>query len=260
MSVASFLFAAKKIVSVFLAPPAMPVLLTIAGLLLIPRKPRLGKSLAWSGLLIWIFLSTPATVDLIAAPLESYHAISAEQLGNAQAIVILAGGMKHYNEEYAGAPVSNRITLERLRYGARLAKQTKLPVLVSGGPPGGAFSEGSQMADALKVDFGVAPRWLEVRSLDTADNARYSAEILKPAGISRIVLVTHASHMRRAVAEFEAVGLQVAPAPTSFFSGPPSGGETFLDYLPNMSSAYEGWYVMHEWLGILAQKIRFAAQ
>jgi uncharacterized SAM-binding protein YcdF (DUF218 family) len=250
-------FVAKKWISLMLAPPALPFLITAAGLLLLHFKPRTGKTLAWVGLLLWMFISSPFGTELMTAPLEIYPPITPRQLTEVQAIVILAGGQRHTNEEFNGGPTVNRLTLERVRYGARLARQTSLPVLVAGGAPTGMHPESTLMAETLKTDFGIEAKWMETRSLDTEQNALNSAVILKKAGISRIALVTHAAHMRRAVGEFEAAGLTVTPAPLSFMSDGPRG-EEFFDYWPNMSSAYVGWYAMHEWLGIAAQKLRLA--
>ena len=252
-------FFAKKAVSTLLIPPALPFFVTAVGLLLLWRKPRTGKIVAWSGLLLWLFLTTPVGTDLLSAPLESYPVITPQGLSSVQAIVILAGGQRRVNEEFGGHASVNRLTLERVRYGARLARQTKLPVLLSGGAPTGSIPESVLMAETFKTDFGLQPKWLETRSLDTEDNAVFSAEILKKAGITRVALVTHAAHMRRAVGEFQAAGLQVVAAPLSFMSDGPRG-EEFFDYMPNMSSAYTGWYAMHEWFGVIAQKIRLATK
>lgn len=252
-----FTFFAKKVASALLVPPALPFFITAIGLLLLKSKPRTGKTLAWTGLLLWLFLSSPLGISLIARPLENYPPITPKALTETQAIVILAGGQRRNNEELDGHATVNRLTLERVRYGARLARQTKLPILLSGGAPTGYEAESRLMAESLKNDFGLKATWIETQSLDTEDNARYSAQILQQAGITRIALVTHAAHMRRAVAEFQAVGLQVTPAPLSFMSDGPRG-EEFFDYLPNMTSAYTGWYAAHEWLGIAAQKLRWA--
>jgi hypothetical protein len=51
--------------------------------------------------------------------------------------------------------------------------------------------------DALEKEFGVPVRWSEVKSRTTHENARDSAEILKAAGISHIVLVVHGADMAR---------------------------------------------------------------
>ncbi|HEX5126071.1 MAG TPA: YdcF family protein [Rhodocyclaceae bacterium] len=249
-------FFLKKIISVLLVPPLMPIILIGLGLVLLQFRPRLGKYVAWLGLAITIFLSTPASVDLLTGPLEKYPVITPQGLRRAQAIVILAGGQRGYAAEYGGS-TPTRLTFERIRYGARLAKRSGLPVLTSGGT---FFSrqkpEAELIAESLHTDFGIDTKWIEGRSLDTADNARYSAEILKQAGIHTIALVTHAAHMRRAVNEFREQGLDVIPAPTAFFTGGP-GEEEFVDFIPNMTSAYSGWYAVHEWLGLAAQWVRF---
>jgi uncharacterized SAM-binding protein YcdF (DUF218 family) len=252
----SVLFLLKKLLAAILLPPLLPLLLIAAGLLLLRRHRRLGLATAWGGLLLALLLSLPATVDMATSPLESTPVLAPGDLSRAQAIVILGAGQRRHMPEYGG-PTPNRLALERLRYGARLARASGLPVLVSGGAPTGYRSEASLMAEVLSEDFGIKPRWLEDHSLDTADNARLSATLLKAEKIQRIVLVTHAAHMRRSVTEFQHQGFDVIPAPTAFLSNSSEGNE-FFDFMPGPTAAYAGWYAMHEWLGILAQKARLA--
>lgn len=54
------------------------------------------------------------------------------------------------------------------------------------------------------------------RSVNTAEEARDNAALLKERGSKRVILVTSAMHMRRAVALFEKQGLEVIPAPTDY--------------------------------------------
>lgn len=247
MNVSLLLFWAKKIVALTILPPVGPLLLILAGLLTLSRRPRLGKSLAWGGALISLLLATPFTVGLLLQPLESTPPLNLEAARSARAIVILAGGQRRHAPEFGGATV-NRLSLERVRYGARLARRTGLPILVTGGAPTGEIPEALLMKDALERDFGLKVAWTESASRDTRDNAHHSAAILKDAGISRIVLVTHAAHMPRAVAEFRAAGLEVIPAPTAWLGGP-GGNEEVLDFVPGATAAYAGWFAVHEWLG-----------
>lgn len=242
-------FVLKKILSALLMPPALPLLCIALGLLLLRRRPRAGRMLAWGGLLGAWLLSTPACVNLIVAPLEDVPILQPEDLDRGDAIVILGAGAQAFAPEYGG-PAPKRLALERLRFGARLARYSGLPVIVSG--------EAMPMAESLWGDFGVRPRWLEGESLDTADNARLTARILEDAGLRRIVLVTHAAHMRRASAEFRLQGVEVIPAPTAFLSRQ-EGDETgigFLDYLPGPAAAFAAWYASHEWLGLAALELR----
>jgi uncharacterized SAM-binding protein YcdF (DUF218 family) len=58
--------------------------------------------------------------------------------------------------------------------------------------------------------------WLESRSLNTSENAVEAHNFLTPKGIQRIILVTSAAHMPRAVGLFEEQGFEVIPAPTDY--------------------------------------------
>ena len=247
-------FFLKKCIEAFCNPPFMAYVIIAFGLIVSLRKVSLGRNLAFCGLCIGLFLTTPYTVTWMAKHLEIYPAVDASRLNDAQGIVILGGGERSWAQEYGGASPLGA-TLERLRYGAILARRTALPVLVSGGASPGDEPEALIMAASLKNDFGLSVQWTESRSLDTADNARYSAEILKNSGITKIILVTSASHMRRAVYEFKRTGLEVIPAPTGFISDTPAHRD-FYEYLPGLSTACLGAAVFHEWIGILSQHIR----
>jgi uncharacterized SAM-binding protein YcdF (DUF218 family) len=246
------MFFLKKLLSVLLLPPLMPLLLIAAGLLLAGHRPRLGRFLAWSGLLGALLFSAPWSVGLMLSPLEDIPLLAPDAARGAQAIVILGGGKNRHAPEYGGESV-NRLTLERLRYGARLARQTGLPILVTGGASVTGLPEATLMKAALEQDFRLPVRWVESASRDTRENALYTARILSSAGIHRVILVSHAAHLKRAAEEFKAVGLEVVLAPTAFQGG--QGEAEVGDFLPSPSAAYAGWYAGHEWLGILARQI-----
>ena len=254
MTLPTILWFFKKLLSALLLPPLMPLLLIAAGLLLLPRKARLGRSIAWAGVLIGLLLCTPISVGWLIAPLEKVPVLRPEDLARGQAIVILAAGRQQYMPEY-GYATPNRLGLERLRYGARVARKSGLPVLTSGGGCPEPSAEARLMAEVLRVDFGVSAKWIESCSKDTEENGRFSAALLQAEGIRRIVLVTHAAHMRRAMREFESQGMEVIPAPTGFFSERESGHDAG-DFMPGANAARAGWYAVYEWLGLLAQTPR----
>jgi uncharacterized SAM-binding protein YcdF (DUF218 family) len=140
-----------------------------------------------------------------------------------------------------------------LRYGARLARKTGLPILVTGGAPGGRTPEAQLMKSVLEEEFHIPVQWVENASLDTRQNARNSAGLLQPAGIRRILLVTHAAHMRRARNAFESQGFVVTAAPTVWLSGR-NRGEIFAG-MPGPRTAQAGWFAWHEWLGLIAYRL-----
>ena len=153
-----------------------------------------------------------------------------------------------------GSDTLNGISLERLRYAAFLHRASGLPILATGGKPGGGqLAEGRIMQHVLHTEYGLPTRWVEDAALTTWDNARLSAPPLKQAGVEHIVLVTHAWHLRRAVPLFEAQGLIVIPAGIQFSS---TRLDSILDVLPTPAGLRDSTFALHEWLGILWYKLR----
>jgi uncharacterized SAM-binding protein YcdF (DUF218 family) len=222
---------AERFDSELAIPPAGPILLALFGLWLLRAKSRRwqhgGAALATLSLFGLLVLSLPVVGNALMAPLEPHPPIAPEQLRRVQAIVILGGGSYFAAPEYGGDTVSH-YTLERLRYGARLGRESSLPVLVTGGAPFGGRAEAESMREALERDFGVKVRWVESAARDTAENARLSAPLLKAAGVTRIALVSHGWHLPRAIELFEKQGIEVTPAPTAFSTGSPSLLEDLL--------------------------------
>lgn len=241
----------SKTIAALLLPPLNLLLLALAGAWLAGRHRRLGRALLAAGLGgLWL-LSTPIVANALLDSLSgSPTPLAADQ---ADAIVILGGGRVRDSWEYGGDTLG-RFSLERVRYGALLARRLDRPVLVSGGSAQGeAVAEATIMAEALEREFGVPVRWIEAGSRNTRENARMSAELLRRDGVGRVFLVTHAWHLPRARPEFEAVGLVVIPAGTGHSL---DSDIRPLDFLPSAPALYQSYYACHEWIGLLWYRIR----
>lgn len=241
-------------------PPASLFLLILIGLALWRRCPRTGRSLAATGLAALALLSMTAVADLFVSPLERMtRPLHAPERAGAQAIVVLAAGRLRGAPEYGGRDIPDYTALARLRYAAHLQRRTDLPLLVSGGtigkPRAGErpYSLADAMAVALREDFGVPVRWVEARSRDTAENAAYSAALLRQGEVRRILLVTDAMHMARARAAFERAGLEVVDAPTMFFTGQ---ARSIHAWVPSAEGLRRSWYAMYELIGITWYRLR----
>jgi len=238
-------------IATFLLPPLVFLLSGVAGLYLLGRRRRLGGKLLGASLAgLWL-LSTPVVSNAFLDSLKPAPvALSGRQ---ADAIVILGGGRNRDSIEYGGDTLG-RYSIERVRYGAWLAKRLHKPILVTGGAPdGGSKSEAEIMAETLRDESGVSVRWVEQLSRNTRENARNSVELLQKAGIRRIYLVTHSWHLIRAMPEFQALGLQVIPAGTGYSLDQEISP---LDFLPRADALEQSRLAMHEWLGILWYRIR----
>jgi uncharacterized SAM-binding protein YcdF (DUF218 family) len=243
----------KAVLKALVLPPTGPLLVVVLGLVVLRRRPRLGAGLAWAGVLSLLALSIPAVAAFLIRALELPAPLDRGRAADAQAIVILGGGTRRDAPEYGGDTLGI-LTLERVRYGARVAKETGLPVLVTGGSTYGGTTEAQLMREALQREFGVAVRWEENRSRTTHENAIYSAEMLRAAGIGKVILVAHAFDMRRATAEFAAAGIVTVPAATGI---PPRGPTRALDFMPGISGLQGSYYALYE---ILANVVRFVSR
>ncbi|HCA26807.1 MAG TPA: hypothetical protein DEP05_04065 [Betaproteobacteria bacterium] len=232
-----------NLIAALLLPPLNLILLGGAGLLLLGKRPRLGKSMAWAALLLLYLLSTPWVANHLLMRMETPPVVLQPGVG---AIVVLGGGRYLNAPEYGGDTVS-QATLVRLRYAARLYRLTHKPILVSGGKPdGGRQSEAALMAETLTQDFHVPVRWIEGDSNNTAENAADSARLLRRAGIDRIYLVTHAWHMPRAKMAFTHAGMRVVPAATGYTGTHPFSP---LMLLPDAGALGNSAIAFHEVIG-----------
>jgi uncharacterized SAM-binding protein YcdF (DUF218 family) len=208
------LIALKTILHTLLLPPGGPLLLAIAGTWLIARRGsavrrRAGWALLLAGLAALWLLANPLVADALSRAAQRCPPLDLGRPLQAQAIVILGGaGERPVAPEYGGEPAVRLTLLERLNYGAFIARRTGLPVAISG-----SDDEAPAMRVSLARDFGVDTRWTDDRSRDTFENAQFCSALLRPLGITRIVLVTDADHEWRAMHEFIAAGFSVVPAP-----------------------------------------------
>lgn len=241
----------KAVLKALLLPPTGLLLLSVLGLGLRPRFPRFGTGLAWAGVLSLLLLAVPAVAELLLRSLDSSPPFTVERATGAQAIVILGGGKRRDAQEYGGDTLGH-LTLERVRYGARVARLTGLPILVTGGSVYGGEAEAKLMQESLRSEFGIDVRWVEDRSRTTHENAVLSAAILHGARVQRVILVAHSFDMLRARAEFAAAGVATMPAPIGIPSSKPN---TAFDFLPSMSGLQMSYYAVYE---ILANLLRLA--
>ena len=238
-------------------PPASLFALLALGLVLWRRRPRLGRVLAGSAIAAFYLLCSGFGASALVTPLENLtRPLQRTTETGAQAIVVLAAGRIDDAPEYGGNEQPDYIALARLRYAARLHRETGLPILASGGngtASGRYKPKALAMERALREEFAVPVRWIETASENTAQNATYSARILQKENIRRILLVTDAMHMPRSVMEFERNGMEVVAAPTVFFSG---GTMSLMMLLPGAENLRRSYYAMYEWIGMAWYALR----
>lgn len=248
-----------------LLPPVPFLLVMLAGAAVLRRS----RSLGWAGvaggaLAIYVSLTAVgadwATDTLLDPPLPVREPQTLADPPPAQGrtwIVVLGGGRTPW-VEYTEASLSP-ISMERLRYGIWLSREIDAPIFFSGGlSPGsrGGPTEAALAARIAREEFRHPLDATEELSSDTRTNAVYTTRALGGPGLGRLVLVTHQSHMPRALRHFvrerDLLGLEheIIAAPMGVQHRWPV--RSFGDYLPSGEGIAKFRYAVREWMGILA--------
>jgi uncharacterized SAM-binding protein YcdF (DUF218 family) len=228
-----------------LALPPVPFLLAVlVGAALVRRRRWLGWGLVLvSAAGIWLASTVGAAQAVSRWWLEPPPAMGFDRMrelkaagpDSGTAIVVLGGGLESFAPEYGVGNLTEQ-SLERLRYGLWLSKQTGLPVAFAGGvgwaQRGQDQSEARVAARIAAEEFGRPLRWVEDRSRDTRENAERSVALLQPEKIRHVVVVTHGWHMPRALRAFAeaAPDWRVEPAPMGLADGSLRGD---LEWMPS---------------------------
>jgi len=234
--------------------------LMAAALITKRRRPRLTTTAIVVALALLLAGGNRWAALQLARSLE-WRNIPLAPLPRAEAIVVLGGATEpafwprpwvHLNE--AG---------DRVLYAAKLYREGRAPLLiVSGGGWYGA-PEAASMAEILKF-VGVPDSAIvrETGSLNTHQNAVNVREILAARGIHRILLVTSAMHMPRAMAVFRHEGIDAVAVPTDFvateremeesYSGPAA---ILVNLLPDAESLAWTSRALKEYFGLAAYRL-----
>ncbi len=206
-------------------PAGMIIFLLLIGLLFC--KSAAAKNRLIGLVLIFVIISgnkLPGSY-LIRKLEQAYPVYSGSE--TADAIVVLGGGTVTKSAPRSMVEVNG--AGDRILYAVDLYRKGTADRILLGGSyiswrdgevltDKGVSSPASEMAELMTEMFGISEDALIVqdRSVNTYEEAVEDAKILKENGFSRILLVSSATHMRRAVPLFEKQGLEVIPAPTDF--------------------------------------------
>ncbi len=249
------IYVLKFFYSWLLPPACFVVALVWLGWRLWRRSRRLA-GVAWTVALLLYAASISPVSDYLLRNLE--YRVAPAAVAGADGIVVLGGGTTKdvpmppgWSGQVADAAG------QRLMAAFVLHRQTGLPLLVSGGEVFAEYGREAVIMRDILVSFGVAPEKviLEDRSLNTTENARFTAPILRERGWRRPLLVTSAFHMPRSVAEFERAGVTVAPYPAGFYTSRRYHG-TLLDVVPSGSALRGTSIALKEYLGLAALAAR----
>jgi uncharacterized SAM-binding protein YcdF (DUF218 family) len=225
---------------------------------------RRRSAAAWvlavaAGASLWI-ASMPVTALFLARALESGHPpVSIEATPPADAIVLLGGAVRGalppQRPNLVLGPAASRVWHAAALYRAGKARWI---VVAAGGAPHRA--DGEQVEADVIVEMlrtlGVPQAAIraERMSTDTRENAAYALPLVQALGARRVLLVTSAWHMSRAVTSFTKTwapaGIELVPVPVDFSSMETGAGLKL--WLPSVSALGFVTNALKEFAGMVA--------
>lgn len=242
-----------KILAQLAYPLGLWLVLSVVALVLMTlSRPRLGMS-ALAMAVIWTGMwSLPAVSDSLRLSLEARFANQpVADLPIAEALVVLGGGIRSVPPDWPYPDLGGGA--DRVWHAARIYHAGKAPLIVISGGRLAWLGERTSEADAMKdflFDLGVPPDAILIddRSASTRENAVFTAELASERGIDRVLLVTSALHMRRALGAFHAAGLDATPAAADFEVVPEPNH--VLRWLPDAAALADSTRALKEYLGL----------
>jgi len=258
----------KSIFQYAIIPSGIIALLFVLSFPLIALGKRIGKYLLALGIILYFaFSSSPLSMALLARLENRYPPLlHMEGVRDVDTIVLLTGAAW----EDPHLPLTSWVgetTVSRLLEAIRLFHLIPdARVVISGGPLNRDERNipVSRIVGDLAGSMGIPGEkiLLETNSTNTYENG---VEIKKLLGGKPFVLVTSASHLPRAIAVFQKLGLSPIPAPADFRvirnkpHSLPSAGEVLkemISALPSSSNLAQSERALHEYAGFIWYRVR----
>lgn len=199
-------------------PPGIFIVALFALAVWLWRKKRQKQAALMLGALTFAFylLCTGFVAEKTMGWLESAYEPPENPQGDV--IIMLGGGAMNDSPDVDGTGALCASPANRLLTAVRLQRRLDVPILLSGGQVYEDTGAEARIARRILLSLGVPDDKIlvETKSINTTQNARYSAEILREHGYTRPILVTSAFHMKRSVLNFRKQGIAVVPYPADY--------------------------------------------
>ncbi len=201
-----------------LPPGLFIILLVVLSFYLLKINLRLSVLVGfWT--MIFYLLCTGLVADFFMGKLEkAYQPPEQVEETDADVIVLLGGGAFRDVQDVEGEGTLASNAAGRLLTAVRLQRLLNLPIILSGGQVYSDSGKEAEISGRILKAFGVPEEkiLLETKSVNTTQNAIFSAEIMRNKNFNKPLVVTSAFHMRRAVLNFSRQGFDIIPYPTNF--------------------------------------------
>ncbi len=251
----SDMFELKKVVSSLLMPLPAMLILAFLGLALVmfTTKRKTGCLITLTALCgIFLIAFQPISSRLLM-PLERQYSVFLPTDKSVDFVMVLGSGHV-VDDQIPPTSELSRTGLMRLSEGIRILRMYPGAKLILSGYGGGLEISNARMMAKVALALGVSkPDIILLETAkDTGEEARQAAAFIQN---KKVVLVTSASHMQRAIYEFNGAGIQPTPAPTNYLAHK-NIVQPWNKYMPKAIYLEQTERYWHETMGLMWQRLR----
>ena len=249
-----FLFALKKLISLFIMPLSMIILLLITALFFYHRSEKLSYRCLVLGTVILIASSLPVVSDQFMAPLENNYEAFTKAAEPIDYIVILGCG--HVTDHSLPATSQLRAcSLQRMVEALRIHQLYPQVPIITSGHGGDDDTPNAEMVKQALIELGISEQLIITENYpkDTEEEAELIGARVKD---STVVLITNSQHMPRSMKYFQRQGVNVIAAPASPWVKDYYGDKGWGYYVPSSHSLYKTTHAWYESIGRLVQWLK----
>ena len=237
----------NKLLPVFVLPLGLTAILIVIG------TQRKARWLTFSALLGLLIASMPVVGRGLIGRLEArYPAVKITQAGPADAVLVLGGILGPRRPDGYLANWGDGV--ERFEGGVALlqAGRARRLLFTAATLPWEASRETE--GDVLRrraIERGVEAKAIDLTALvqNTRDEAQQAAAYCAKHGLKRLIVVTSAWHMARALQAFRHARVEVVPFPVDYRSDP-NRRTALVDFLPNAEGLRDTEAALRELYGL----------
>lgn len=249
------MFELKKVVASLLMPLPAMLIIGFIGLMLImfTTKRKSGCFVVLFSLMgIFLIAFQPVSTRLLM-PLERQYSAFLPVDESIDYVMVL-GNSHVVDDRIPPTSELSRASLMRLTEGIRIVRMYPGAKLILSGYAGGSDMSNARMMAKVALALGVSKSDIILleTAKDTWEEARQAAAFVQQR---KLVLVTSASHMQRAMNEFNSAGLSPIAAPTNYLAQS-NIAQAWDKYTPKAVYLEQTERYWHETLGRIWQSMR----
>ncbi len=249
------MFELKKVVSSLLMPLPAMLILAFLGLALVmfTTRRKTGCLVILTALCGIFLISFQPVSSRLLMPMERQYSVFLPVDKTVDYVMVLGSGHV-VDDQIPPTSELSRTGLMRLSEGIRVMRMYPGAKLILSGYGGSTQVSNARMMAKVALALGVSkPDIILLETAkDTWEEARQAAAFVKN---KKIVLVTSASHMERALNEFNSAGINPVPAPTNFLAHK-DVASSVSDYIPKAVNLEQTERYWHETMGLMWQRLR----